>query len=160
MRRYRATVQVPLGIAVPLYCVRPWLAGGGQDYRPAIFAMLITFYRSMPVALCTCRRACWVDRLHAWHAASGSLPAFHDRRTTWAVFVADFGTLCLILPSRFVDEPIRDGHLLVYASKMCVGQRESVLNFPFCFCFATGTSQNPASLYQTLFESANKNVFW
>lgn len=104
--------------------------------------------------------ACWVDRLHAWHAASGSLPAFHDRRTTWAVFVADFGTLCLILPSRFVDWPIRVGHLLVYVSKIVVGQRESVLNFPFCFCFATGILQNPASLYQTLFESANKNVFW
>ena len=123
-------------------------------------AMLITFYRSMPAALCARQRACWVDRLHAWHAASGSLPAFHDRRTTWAVFVADFGTLCLILPSRFVAWPIRGGHLLVYTSKMGVGQRESVLNFPFCFCFATGILQNPASLYQTLFESANKNVFW
>jgi len=36
MRRYRATVQVPLGIAVPLYCVRPWLAGESQDYRQAM----------------------------------------------------------------------------------------------------------------------------
>ena len=61
MRRCRATVQVPLGIAVRMYCLRPWLAGGGQDYRPAIFAMLITFYRSMPVALrARYRRVGWI----------------------------------------------------------------------------------------------------
>jgi hypothetical protein len=72
-----------------------------------------------------------VDRFHAWRAAIGSLPAFHDRLTTGAVFVADFGTLCGILPSRFVAGAIICRPVSVYSGKFACGRRESMLDYPF-----------------------------
>src|SRR5471032_1578485 len=115
LRRCRATVQVPLGIAVRLYCLRPCLAGRLLSGCICHVDNFLPLYASLAVACVDLRSG--VDRFHAWHVASGSLPAFHDRLTTRAVFVADFGMLCFILSSRFVDWQIRYGHLLVYSSK-------------------------------------------
>ena len=144
-------------------CPDVLLATFGLPAQPGLpaghHAMLITFYRFMPVSRWARRLACWVDRLHAWRAAIGSLPAFHDRLTTEpfsSLILARFTVYCHpdLLHERS-SVAIRE----IIPARLSSDGGKAHLTFPFLFLFATGKSQNPASLYQTLFESANKNIF-
>ena len=146
------------------YCPDVLLATLACRHRPGLLsghnAMLITFYRFIqPRSKRVDGRVGWIGFMPGVRPSAVCQPFMTGSRQEpfSSLILARFAGYCHpdLLPERSSVAPSR----FIPASLPADGGK-ACLTIPFICLFAMGKSQNPASLYQTLFESANKNVFW